>query len=308
MNKQLIIVPDYVSADDANRLYGEQFGVDWKYEAITADTLRKLSPPAQSAQVPADIADFVRGMHTLELYNASTYEPYFDINGNDMWCNTEDFARKDGEKFVRFLFGCAEFVKSQLNATPTAEPVAQAEGDKTLKFEEALAELIEAVDPSIENGDIFADAHAAALVALQRREPVPQGDAALPPLPEPMGEIAYDSSDVGDDVEKWSAFDGNQMHAYARAALAAQPRAVPDDAWEMSEVWVVQDETGLPIYCASYPEACHEHINDAINEHGIEEAKAWKVLRFGNYVFVPCRKCNSTRVALAAAPSPGEPS
>lgn len=46
-----IIVPPYVSADDANRLYGDQFGVDWKYEAITADTFRKLHPPAQAAQV-----------------------------------------------------------------------------------------------------------------------------------------------------------------------------------------------------------------------------------------------------------------
>jgi hypothetical protein len=48
-----IIVPPYVSADDANRLYGERFGIDWKYEAITADTFRKLHPPAQAAQVDA---------------------------------------------------------------------------------------------------------------------------------------------------------------------------------------------------------------------------------------------------------------
>jgi hypothetical protein len=97
----------------------------------------------------------------------------------------------------------------------------------------------------------------------------------------------------------------NDLHDRAQARPAA-PTGVPGSASEMSEVWVVQDETGLPIYCASYPEACHEHINDAINEHGIEEAKAWKVLRFGNYVFVPCRKCNSTRVAVATAPTPGE--
>jgi hypothetical protein len=84
----------------------------------------------------------------------------------------------------------------------------------------------------------------------------------------------------------------------------AAPVGVPDGMAEMSEVWIVQDEAGLPIYCASYPEACHEHINDAINEHGIEEAKAWKVLRFGNYVFVPCRTCNGTRVAVAAPSSP----
>jgi len=69
---------------------------------------------------------------------------------------------------------------------------------------------------------------------------------------------------------------------------------------ESSEVFIVQDETGQMIYCASYAQACHEHINDAINEHGIEEAKAWKVLRYSNYVLVPCHKCNSMRIATAA--------
>jgi hypothetical protein len=42
-------------------------------------------------------------------------------------------------------------------------------------------------------------------------------------------------------------------------------------------VWVVLDETGEPIHCASWPEACHEHINDAINEHQIEGAEKWVV-------------------------------
>jgi hypothetical protein len=30
--KMKVIVPDYVNADDANRLYGEGYGVDWEYE------------------------------------------------------------------------------------------------------------------------------------------------------------------------------------------------------------------------------------------------------------------------------------
>jgi len=64
-----IIVPPYVSADDANRLYGEQFGVDWKYEAITADTFRKLHPPAQTAQVtiptPQQISDYLDGLDDI---------------------------------------------------------------------------------------------------------------------------------------------------------------------------------------------------------------------------------------------------
>lgn len=49
---------------------------------------------------------------------------------------------------------------------------------------------------------------------------------------------------------------------------------------EASSVWAVCDETGQPGFCASWPEVCHEHINDAINEHGIEEAKSWTVRRY----------------------------
>lgn len=41
--------------------------------------------------------------------------------------------------------------------------------------------------------------------------------------------------------------------------------------------WVVIDEDGEPCYCASWPEACHEHINDAINEHDLKEAAKWLV-------------------------------
>lgn len=72
----------------------------------------------------------------------------------------------------------------------------------------------------------------------------------------------------------------------ARNACADELLAILDAvvavSEELSEVWVVQDETGQPVHCASWPEACHEHINDAINEHGIEEAKAWKVLHYAN--------------------------
>lgn len=84
-----------------------------------------------------------------------------------------------------------------------------------------------------------------------------------------------------------------------------EDKPIRERAWtdgqmaESSEVFIVQDEVGLPIYCASYAQACHEHIDDAINEHGIEEARAWKVLRYSNYVLAPCHKCNSTRIATA---------
>lgn len=45
------------------------------------------------------------------------------------------------------------------------------------------------------------------------------------------------------------------------------------------EVWVVLDEGGHAIYCASCPSQCHEHINDAIIEHDIPDAGKWSVRR-----------------------------
>lgn len=50
----------------------------------------------------------------------------------------------------------------------------------------------------------------------------------------------------------------------------------------IKKIYVVLTEPdGFPIYCASYPSACHEHINDAIDME-LEEAKNWVVR-----VFVP---------------------
>ena len=46
---------------------------------------------------------------------------------------------------------------------------------------------------------------------------------------------------------------------------------------ENKGIWIVIDENGYPIYCAGWPEACHEHINDAINNFQIEDAEKWKV-------------------------------
>lgn len=47
---------------------------------------------------------------------------------------------------------------------------------------------------------------------------------------------------------------------------------------QIKPLWIVLDGEGYPIYCASYAEACHEHINDAINEFNIYEAVDWKVI------------------------------
>lgn len=46
---------------------------------------------------------------------------------------------------------------------------------------------------------------------------------------------------------------------------------------ENKGIWVVFDENGFPIFCAGWPEACHEHINEAISSFQIEDAEKWTV-------------------------------
>ena len=41
--------------------------------------------------------------------------------------------------------------------------------------------------------------------------------------------------------------------------------------------WCVFDEDNQPAYVAGWREACHEHINDALQEHDIAEAAKWVV-------------------------------
>jgi hypothetical protein len=48
---------------------------------------------------------------------------------------------------------------------------------------------------------------------------------------------------------------------------------------DQKELWLVLDETGEPIHCASWASACHEHINDAINDFQIEGADKWRVIQ-----------------------------
>ena len=43
------------------------------------------------------------------------------------------------------------------------------------------------------------------------------------------------------------------------------------------DAWVVFDEDGLPVIACAWPEAAHEHINDALQEHDIQEAALWTV-------------------------------
>ncbi len=44
-------------------------------------------------------------------------------------------------------------------------------------------------------------------------------------------------------------------------------------------IWVVLDEDKRPIYCAPYPEACHEHINDALMGEQPDGVEKWVVRR-----------------------------
>jgi hypothetical protein len=54
--------------------------------------------------------DFARTIRHFEGYEFQGDEPYFDINGNDLWLNTSDFSKIKGEAMVRFIFHSIEYV------------------------------------------------------------------------------------------------------------------------------------------------------------------------------------------------------
>jgi hypothetical protein len=54
-----------------------------------------------------------------------------------------------------------------------------------------------------------------------------------------------------------------------RAALAEPVEPV---------AWLVMDESGYVQHAASWRDAAHEHINDAINEHDLVCARTWRVV------------------------------
>jgi hypothetical protein len=80
-----------------------------------------------------------------------------------------------------------------------------------------------------------------------------------------------------------------------------EKKEVPVEPTE-KELWLVIDETGEPVHCASWPDACHEHINDAINEFNIEGAEKWKVVQVKPKVADPYIGKHS----FAAAPTASE--
>ena len=58
-------------------------------------------------------------------------------------------------------------------------------------------------------------------------------------------------------------------------------------------LWVVLDEEGWPIWCAGWPEACHEHINDAL-DRGFDDAAKWKVRQAAVVEKTDCKHCGGT--------------
>ena len=67
------------------------------------------------------------------------------------------------------------------------------------------------------------------------------------------------------------------LTAFRDGAFMQSKAAQPQQA-SQPVAWLVIDEDSMPVYAAPWKEAAHEHINDAINEHDIAEARNWKVL------------------------------
>ncbi len=62
--------------------------------------------------------------------------------------------------------------------------------------------------------------------------------------------------------------------AFAGNRYTAPPKAEPVEP----VAWLVMDESGYVQHAASWRDAAHEHINDAINEHDLVCARTWRVV------------------------------
>lgn len=116
-----------------------------------------------------------------------------------------------------------------ISSQPRASEPAQAESDPALKFEEALAELIEAVDPTIDSGDILADARAAAMFALRLREQPAgrQGEVVAWTTVDESGRGPWIEGYPSPEVFK-EAEDIGQEVVYRCPTPTAAPVGVPD--------------------------------------------------------------------------------
>lgn len=73
---------------------------------------------------------------------------------------------------------------------------------------------------------------------------------------------------------QWRALQaGYALREADSAVLAAADAAEGGEA----VAWLVLDKQGALMHAAAWREAAHEHINDAINEHGLTEAAKWVV-------------------------------
>lgn len=84
-------------------------------------------------------------------------------------------------------------------------------------------------------------------------------------------------------------------------------------AKEEPVAWSVFDEEGMPEFWAAWPDACHEHINDAINEFDRVEATKFKVIPLylhapqavpEGWKLVPIEPTSEMLSAAATAPIP----
>jgi hypothetical protein len=80
------------------------------------------------------------------------------------------------------------------------------------------------------------------------------------------------------------SMDGDQLDASNPDLPEIRDALVNGHTWkkqfpELSDVYVVLDESGAPVYVAAWPEACHEHINEAL-DMDLEFAAMWVVRRF----------------------------
>lgn len=69
------------------------------------------------------------------------------------------------------------------------------------------------------------------------------------------------------------------MKRIAGAPVAQQPQGEVVAQIGPADIEVVIDEDNLPIWCAAVPNACHDHIKDAI-DRGIDDARHWVVRSF----------------------------
>lgn len=129
-------------------------------------------------------------------------------------------------------------------------PIPEPWGDRWLKYEDQAKEMIAMVRK-----------HVPAAI------PAPEGA----PLTLPPPDTHCWDDDTGKDVWSYSA---DLVRSIVSAALAAPAPQAPT---QEPAAWLVLDRDGSLIHAAAWREAAHDHINDAISEHGISEAARWVV-------------------------------